>query len=90
MAKIIGTLSDGEKIVVKDVSIDLRSTGAPGGLQGFTGSFTLGPHDPFLAPGQSYTLTANDGRAGRILVAKASVGSNKPTTVEFHTSGPFQ
>ena len=88
MAKMIGTITDGEKIVAKDVPIDLRP--ASGGLQGFAGSIVLGPNDPFLAPGQSYTLTMADGRTGRILVARASTGSAKPTMVEFHTQGPFQ
>jgi hypothetical protein len=86
MARAAGTLSEGDKVLVQKVAINLRPTPGSTGLEG---EFVVPSGSPYLCPGNSYDLKLSDGRSGQILVKQAHVGSDRPTRIEFVTKGPF-
>jgi hypothetical protein len=89
MAHIIGTISDIEKVLYKDILIDLQSDypGAP--LGSFRGEFDIPFGGPLISAGESCELTCSDGRRGHIFIESVRVASKPPSRVTFVTSGPF-
>jgi hypothetical protein len=90
MARVIGTISDGDKVLAHGAVIDLRDTGTPGGSKSFAGTFVL-PKNVVAPPaGHKYLLAVSDGRSGQVLVKRVRFSSNSPTNVEFVNAGKFE
>jgi hypothetical protein len=89
MARVIGTISKDDKVLISDVSINLLQNNSPSGLIGFRGAFVKPEDSPHISAGTSFQLKCSDGRSGEILIKKVSLGTRQPTTVEFVTSGQF-
>jgi hypothetical protein len=90
MERVTGTISDGDRVIVRDLSILMLETGPRGGGTGRRGCFDL-PRDVMPPRRQRfYRLETSDGRSGQIVfVGPEEIGSHQPTRVRFQTSGPF-
>jgi hypothetical protein len=90
MERVTGTISDGDRVLVRDLSILMLEAGPRGGGAGWRGCFDL-PCD--VAPPRRqrfYRLETSDGRSGQIIfVGPEEIGSHQPTRVRFQSSGPF-
>ncbi len=89
MAHVTGTISDGDTVLFRDVSIDLQPTNPPGGPNGFRGEFEVPQGGPFIAAGRSCELKCSDGRSGEVLIRSVRLGSNQPARVVLAMTGPF-
>jgi hypothetical protein len=90
MERVTGTISDGDRVIVRDLSILMLETGPRGGGTGRRGCFDL-PRDVTPPRRQRfYRLETSDGRSGQIVfVGPEEVGILQPTSVRFRISGPF-
>lgn len=90
MERVTGTISDGDRVIARDLSILMLETGPRGSGTGRRGCFDL-PGD--MAPPRRqrfYRLETSDGRSGQIIfVGPEEIGKHQPTRVRFQTSGPF-
>jgi hypothetical protein len=90
MQQVLGTISDGGKVMVRDLPILMQETRPPGGGTAWQGDFDL-PRDATPPhPQRFYRLQTSDGRTGQIVF----VGAEAATSLElprlrFRTSGPF-
>ncbi len=86
----MGTISDGDRVVARDVAILMLEARTPGDGAGWQGQFDL-PLDaipPHLQ--RFYRLQTADGRTGQIIfVGTKTTGSLPPIRLRFRTSGPF-
>jgi hypothetical protein len=89
MAHVTGTITDGEKVLYQDISIDLQPRNSFGGPMGFQGEFDIPQGGPFVSAGRSCELECSDGRSGQILIKRVHVSSKPPNRITFVTSGPF-
>jgi hypothetical protein len=87
MAHLTGTVSEGDKVLVQDVSISLRPNQSD--IIGFEGDLVIPSGGPYPAPNKSYELKCSDGRSGQIFATRASASTGRPSRVEFQTSGRF-
>jgi len=90
MERVTGTISDGDRVVVRDMPILMLETRPPGGGMGWQGDFEW-PGDATPPHRQRfYVLKTSDGRSGQIVfVAAEDRGSHQPARLRFRTSGPF-
>ena len=90
MERVTGTISDGDRVIVRDLSILMLETGPRGGGAGWRGCFDW-PRDVTPPRRQRfYRLETSDGRSGHVVfVGSEEIGSHHPTRVRFQTSGPF-
>ena len=65
MARVTGTISDGDAILFQDLPIDLQPSNPHGGPMGFRGEFVVPQGGPFIAAGRSCELKCSDGRRAR-------------------------
>lgn len=89
MAHVIGTISNSEKILYKDILIDLQPDNLGARQESFRGEFDIPPGGPPLSLGEDCELKCSDGRCGHIFVESVRVPSKPPNRVTFVTSGPF-
>jgi hypothetical protein len=86
----MGTISDGSKVIVRDLPILMQETQPPGGGTGWQGDFELPREAPPPHPQRFYRLQTSDGRTGQIVfVGSEEMGSLQPCRFRFRTSGPF-
>jgi hypothetical protein len=90
MERVTGTISDGDRVIVRDLSILMLETGPRGGGTGRRGCFHL-PRDVMPPRRQRfYRLETSDGRSGQIVfIGAEEIESQQPTSVRFRTTGPF-
>lgn len=91
MERVMGTISDGDHVVARDVSILLLEAGSPGdGRAAWQGQFDL-PFDAMSPHLQRfYRLHTSDGRTGQIIFVGTNGTESHPTIRHcFRTSGPF-
>ena len=88
MERITGTISDGDRVIVRNLSMLLLETELRGAE--WRGCFDL-PRDA-TPPRRHrfYRLETSDGRSGQIVfIGSEEVESHQPTRVRFRTTGPF-
>ena len=89
MAHVIGTISDSENVLYKDILIDLQPDSPDAHQESFRGEFDIPPGGPTISLGEACELKCSDGRCGHIFVESVRVASKPPNRVTFVTSGPF-
>lgn len=90
MEQVTGSISDGDRVIVGDLSILMLEIGPPGGGMGWQGCFDLPPDVTPPHRQRFYWLEISDGRSGQIIfVGPEEIGSHQPTRVRFQTTGPF-
>jgi hypothetical protein len=91
MLQVMGTISDGGEVMVRDLPILMQETRPIGGGLGWQGVFVL-PREatpPHLQ--RFYRLQTSDGRTGQIVfVASDEAGDLQSPRLRFRTSGPFE
>jgi hypothetical protein len=91
MLQVMGTISDGGKVMVRDLPILMQETQPPGGGVGWQGVFELPREATPPHPQRFYRLQTSDGRTGQIVfVTSDEAGSLQPCRLRFRTSGPFE
>jgi hypothetical protein len=90
MERVTGTISDGNRAIIRDLPILMIPTRASGGGPGWRGDLDW-PRDATPPHRQRfYRLRTSDGRSGQIIfVGPEDMGSQEPARVRFRTSGPF-
>ena len=90
MKRVTGTISDGDRAIIRDLPILMLQTRASGGGMGWQGNLDW-PRDATPPRRQRfYRLQTSDGRSGQIVfVGSEETGSHGPTRVRFRTSGPL-
>jgi hypothetical protein len=88
MARMTGTISDGERVLFLDVPMSFHPI--PGVLKGFQGEFYVPQGGTYVTPGKSFQLTVSDGRTGKILIKSTHLGSNQGQRVVFQSQGSFE
>jgi hypothetical protein len=90
MERVTGTISDGDRAMIRDLPILMLPTRASGGSIGWQGDLDW-PRDATPPHRQRfYRLQTSDGRSGQIVfVGPEETGSHEPSRVRFRTSGPF-
>jgi hypothetical protein len=90
MERVTGTISDGDRPIIRDLPILMVQTRASGGGLGWHGDLDW-PRDATPPHRQRfYRLQTSDGRSGQIVfVGSEETGSHEPSRVRFRTSGPF-
>jgi hypothetical protein len=88
MSQVLGTVSHGEKIVVKDVHINLPPTGIPASSTVHHGSFVVPADSTPPPPGTTCRLVVADGRSGDIILSASSTGA-RCWLVHFAINGLF-
>jgi hypothetical protein len=88
MERVTGTISDGDRVIVRHLSMLLLETEPRGA--GWRGCFDL-PRDATPPRRQRfYRLETSDGRSGQIVfIGSEEIESHQPTRVRFQTTGPF-
>jgi hypothetical protein len=88
MEQVTGTISDGDRVIVRNLSMLLLETELRGA--GWRGCFDL-PRDATPPRRRRfYRLETSDGRSGQIVfIGSEEVESHQPTRVSFRTTGPF-
>jgi hypothetical protein len=90
MERVIGTITDGDRVIVQDMSILMVETGSLGGTPGWQGDFELSRDATPPHRHRFYRLEVSDGRSGQIVFVRSEeIGSHHPTRVCFRTCGPF-
>jgi hypothetical protein len=91
MLQVMGTISDGGKVMVRDLPILMQETQPPDGGAGWQGVFELPREVTPPHPQRFYRLQTSDGRTGQIVfVASDEAGGLQPSRLRFRTSGPFE
>lgn len=88
MERVIATISDGNKVLVQDVTAWVKMTTSSGGLRSWHGYFML-PQGAYMDVGGPYSFKTTDGRSGQILISNIGMGSHRATQVQFIGTGPF-
>jgi hypothetical protein len=88
MAQTTDTISDGEKVLFKDMPISIQIE--PGAVIVYQGNFEVPVGGTRVAPGKFLHLACADGRAGTIVIKSTSSWGNQGQRVEFQTEGPFE
>jgi hypothetical protein len=90
MERITGTISDGDRVIVRHLPMLLLETEPRTGA-GWRGCFDL-PRDATPPRRQRfYRLVTSDGRSGQIVfIGAEEIESHQPTHVRFRTTGPFE
>jgi hypothetical protein len=89
MERVTGTISDGDRALIRDLTIWMVNAGASGEMRwrgelDWPGDATP-PHQQ-----RFYRLQTDDGRTGQIVfVGAEETGNQVPARVRFRTSGPF-
>ncbi len=90
MERVVGTISDGGRVIVRDLPILLQETQPPGGGVAWQGHFEFPRDAPPPHRQRFYRLQTADGRSGQIVfVGPDEPASLQPAQVQFRTSGPF-
>ncbi len=90
MQQVLGTISDGGQVMVRDLPILMQETCPPGGGTAWQGDFDLPGDATRPHPQRFYRLQTSDGRTGQIVfVAADEMGNLQPARLRFRTSGPF-
>jgi hypothetical protein len=89
MERVTGTISDGDRPIVRGLPI-LMLQGRESGGMGWQGDLDW-PRDATTPHRQRfYRLLTSDGRSGQIIfVGPEESGNHPPTRVRFRTTGPF-
>lgn len=89
MPQSYGTIKQGDKIILENISIWFDVTKDPrSGLKDWHGSFTLSS-EKYIEPGGPYRLILDDGRQGDILISDVQI-SGSGSSVQFQGSGPLK
>ena len=82
------SIRQGDKVIVKKVTVYLEETTRPDGIRTWYGVFQLAGDDPYIEP-DKYRIHLDDNRSGEILVTNVTMSSHAPTQVTFMGSGPL-
>jgi hypothetical protein len=89
MERIMGTITDGDRVVVRQMPMLMLET-EPRGRAGWRGCFDLPRDATPLRRQRFYRLETADGRSGQIVfVGSEEIESHEGTRVRFQTTGPF-
>jgi hypothetical protein len=90
MVRVVGTISDGDRTIVRNVPITMHETQWPEGGTSWQGDFDLPPSvvPPNLF--RFYRIETADGRTGQIVVRSVDSDSRQSPHVVFRTTGPFE
>lgn len=90
MILVTGTITDGERALIRDLAILMMPTRAPGDSGGWDGDLDWPPDAPPPHRQRFYRLQTSDGRTGQIVfVGREEPLVRDPIRVRFRTSGPF-
>jgi hypothetical protein len=90
MERVMGTISDGDRVVARDVSILMLEARPPGDVAGWQGQVDWPPDSMPPHPQRFYRLHTADGRTGQVIfIASEGTGKHAPSRLCFRTSGPF-
>ncbi len=68
MVRVVGTISDGDRPIIRDVPITMQETRWPEGGTSWLGDFDLPPSMVPPSPLRFYRFETADGRSGQIVV----------------------
>jgi hypothetical protein len=89
MDRVVGTISDGDETIVRNVPILMQETRWPEGGTCWTGDFELPNSAAPPHPQRFYWFKTADGRCGQIVVRSVDGESRLCARVRFRTTGPF-
>jgi hypothetical protein len=89
MVRVVGTISDGDRAIIRNVSITMHETRWPEGGTSWQGDFDLPPSVAPPDPLRFYRFETSDGRSGQIVVRSVDLVSRQLPHVVFRTTGPF-
>ncbi len=90
MERVTGTISDGDRAIIRDLAILMMPARASGGDRGWHGDLVWPRDAPPPHRQRFYRLQTSDGRSGQIVfVGPEDTGSHEPPRARFRTSGPF-
>lgn len=89
MVRVVGTISDGDRTIIRNVPITMHETRLPEGGTSWQGDFDLPPSVVPPNPLRFYRFETADGRSGQIVVRSVDLVSRPSPHVVFRTTGPF-
>jgi hypothetical protein len=90
MEHVTGTISDGDRAIIRDLPILMVPARASGGGPGWSGDLDWPRDAPPPHRQRFYRLRTSDGRSGQIVfVGPEDMEGHEPARVRFRTSGPF-
>jgi hypothetical protein len=89
MMRVVGTISDGDREIIRNVPMTMHETRWPEGGTSWLGDFDLPPSVEPPNPLRFYRFATADGRSGQIVVRSVDLESRQSPHVVFRTTGPF-
>ena len=89
MVRVVGTISDGDQEIIRNVPITMHETHWPEGGSSWQGDFDLPPSVAPPNPLRFYRFSTADGRSGQIVVRSVDLVNRQSPHVVFRTTGPF-
>lgn len=81
-----GKILLGEDVILPEVSGDIESYEAPGGIKGWKGRFNF-PEDGRIDTGKNYLLVLKNGKSIFLTIHHILTGSNEKFVAEFRSKG---
>ena len=89
MVRVVGTIIDGDREIIRNVPVTLQETRWPEGGTSWQGDFDLPPSVVPPNPLRFYRFETADGRSGQIVVRSVDLVGRPSPHVVFRTTGPF-